>query len=279
MAQFTVLGASGFVGGSLATRLADAGHQVYRPSRGELSSLGGRQLGHVFYCLGVDDAPDNPYGAFESHVAHAANILRFCAFSSMTYLSSTRVYLGARSSREDAELLILPDDGNAIYNATKIAGEQICLAAKNPTVRVVRLSNVLGYAPNSILIVPMLIKNAIKYRKIQLTISPQSSKDYIAIEDVVDLLPRIALEGKLRCYNVASGINVKIGDIVPIIRNALPSDCEWCAGAPTTDFPPIDIGRIQSEFSFTPRPPIDAVASTCSQFRLQLAAPAGVLSE
>jgi nucleoside-diphosphate-sugar epimerase len=275
LTKFTVFGASGFIGGYLAAKLADRGHQVSRPQRGELRSLDGCDIGHAFYCLGIDDAHKNPFGAVEAHISHLAEVLRVCSFSSLTYLSSTRVYLGSKSSHEDAQLCIFPNDDNAIYNVTKITGEQICLAAGRPTVRVVRLSNVIGFAPRGISLIPALIKNALGGKQMRLTISRQSSKDYIAIEDVLDLLPRIALEGGQRRYNVASGINVTLGEIVGIIQRQFPSAAEWLSDSPTMAFPPIDIARIRSEFSFAPRSPTEALACACAQFRQRLSAPIG----
>jgi nucleoside-diphosphate-sugar epimerase len=273
MTDFTILGASGFLGGQLASRLSAKGYEVLRPSRGELNSLRGQDLGHLFYCLGTDNTKADPYGAFKSHVAYLADILRFSAFSSLTYLSSTRIYLGAQCSREDSDLPVLQDDENAIFNAMKIAAEQICLAEGNPTVRAVRLSSVIGVAPRGISLIPMLIKNALNEGKMHLTISSQSSRDYIAIDDVLELLPRIALEGKWRCYNLASGHNVSLGEIVGIIERELSSVGEWQPDAPTVVYPIIDIDRISTEFSFKPRPVPDALISACGEFRAQFRVP------
>jgi nucleoside-diphosphate-sugar epimerase len=272
MPKFSILGASGFVGGALASHLADAGHQVFRPERSELGTLSRLQLGHVIYGLGVEDALNNPYDAYEAHVWHLANILRSCRFSSVTYLSSTRLYLGSAFANEDADLQVSPTDVHAIYNVTKIAGEQLCFATKNPAVRVVRLSNIVGFAPNGTSLIPSLIKNAINERKMRLTISPQSSKDYVVMNDVLDLLPRIVSEGRCRCYNVASGVNVSLGDIVEVVAKEFPSACEWRANAPTVTFPRIDIGLVRSEFAFSPRPALDALASVCAQFRCRFVA-------
>jgi nucleoside-diphosphate-sugar epimerase len=270
MENFTVLGASGFVGGHLASRLSTKGHHVLQPSRAELQSLSGRNLGHVFYCLGKDNTRADPYEAFKAHIAYLADVLRFCTISSLTYLSSTRIYLGSRWSHEDSELHILPDDDNAIFNGMKIAAEQMCFADENPAVRAVRLSNVIGFAPRGISLIPMLIKDAIERGRMRLTISPQSSRDYIAIDDVLDILPRIALGGKWRCYNLASGLNVSLDEIVNLIRDEIPSVSEWRPNPRTVTYPVIDIGRIRSEFSFTPRSALDALICACSQFRAQL---------
>jgi nucleoside-diphosphate-sugar epimerase len=268
--QFTVLGASGFIGSHLASRLAENGHQVFRASRGDLNSLARQELGYVFYCIGEDDAKNNPFNAFDAHLTHLASTLRHNNFRGLTYLSSTRLYLGAQNGKEETQIQIFADDQNAIFNAMKIAGEQLCLTCNNPAVRAVRLSNVIGFAPNGISLIPTLIRDAFLRGRMRLTISPESSKDYIAIEDVLDILPRIALEGKRRCYNLASGINVTLADVVRLIRTEFPSDCDWQPKAPTILFPVIDTTRVRAEFSFSPRPVLDALISACTKFRRHL---------
>ena len=281
--QFTVLGASGFIGGRLASRLAENGHQVWRPSRNDLQSIDRRELGHVFYCIGEDDVSENSFNIADAHVGQLANILKCRKFASLTYLSSTRVYFGAPSANEETPLHVFPDDKGGLFGVMKIAGEQLCFASNNPAVRAVRLSTVIGFSPKGKSLLPTLIKDAFLRGRMCVSIAPQSSRDYIAIEDVIDILPRIAVEGKRRCYNVASGVNVRLGEIVRLIRGEFPSECDWQPDAPTVAFPVIDISRIQTEFSFSPRPALDALVVACVEFRRSLTLPleiqASVLSD
>jgi nucleoside-diphosphate-sugar epimerase len=281
--QFTVLGASGFIGGRLASRLAENGHQVWRPSRNDLQSIDRRELGHVFYCIGEDDVSENSFNIADAHVGQLANILKCRKFASLTYLSSTRVYFGAPSANEETPLHVFPDDKGGLFGVMKIAGEQLCFASNNPAVRAVRLSTVIGFSPKGKSLVPTLIRDAFLRGRMRLAISPQSSRDYIAIEDVIDILPRIAVEGKKRCYNVASGVNVRLAEIVRLISGEFPSECDWQPNAPTVAFPVIDISRIQTEFSFSPRSALDALVVACAEFRRCLRLPleiqASVLSD
>ncbi len=274
MTQYTVLGASGFIGGHLAARLAKDGHEVLRPPRAELKSFAGRRLGHVFYCLGTDDVKNDPYGAFDAHAAHLANFLKTAHFASLTYISSTRLYLGTQSGTEDSPIKILPSDDGAIFNAMKIAAEQLCFATDNSGVRVVRLSNVIGFAPDGISLIPALIRDAMLRGRMRLTISQKSAKDYLDVEDVLDILPRIAVAGSQRCYNVASGFNVPLAEIVAVIHDEFPCACYWRSAAPTIIFPEIDISRVRTEFSFTARPIRPALLSACAEFRRQFTPPA-----
>jgi nucleoside-diphosphate-sugar epimerase len=277
--QVTVLGATGFIGGQLASRLGETGHRVSRPTRQDMKSLDRRELGHVFYCLGEDEVAESPYNALDAHVAHLANILKSQNFASLTYLSSTRIYLGAQSASEDSQLEILPHDERAIFNVMKIAGEQLCVASKHPAVRAVRLSTVIGFAPQGKSLLPTLIRDAMLRARMRLTISPQSSRDYIAVEDVLDILPRIAVEGKERCYNLASGVNVRLAEIVRVIGDEFRSQCDWRPNAPTVDFPVVDTSRIQSEFSFAPRPALAALIFACAEFRRCLGSPLDLQSQ
>ena len=247
---------------------------MLRPPRGELNLLAGRPLGHVFYCLGTDEVKNNPYGAFDAHVVHLANFLKAAHFASLTYISSTRLYLGAQCGTEDSQLKILPSDDNAIFNAMKIAAEQLCFATGNSAVRVVRLSNVIGFAPNGISLIPALIKDAMLRGRMRLTISQKSAKDYLDVEDVLEIIPRIAVEASQRCYNVASGLNVPLAEIVRLIHGAFPCACDWQPAAPTITFPEIDISRLRMEFSFAPRPICPALLSACAEFRRQFTPPA-----
>jgi nucleoside-diphosphate-sugar epimerase len=274
--QFTVLGASGFIGGRLASRLAENGHQVWRPLRTDLQSFDHRELGHVFYCIGEDAVTENPCNAADAHVAQLAHVLKYRHFASLTYLSSTRVYFGAQSANEESQLQVLPHDDGALFSVMKIAGEQLCFASKHPAVRAVRLSSVIGFAPKGKSLIPTVIKDALLQGRIRLMISPQSSRDYIDIEDVLDILPRIAAEGKQRCYNVASGVNIFLAEITRLIGGQFPSECDWRPDAPTVVFPTIDISRVRTEFSFSPRPALDALILACAEFRRYLRLPSGI---
>jgi nucleoside-diphosphate-sugar epimerase len=148
-----------------------------------------------------------------------------------------------------------------------MAGEKLCFASDNPAVRVVRLSTVIGFSPNGKSLIPSLIKDALLRGRMHLTISPQSSRDYVAVEDVIDILPRIATEAKRRCYNIASGVNVQLAEIVRLIAGEFQSECDWRNNAPTIVFPVIDTSRVRTEFSFAPRSALDALILACAEFR------------
>lgn len=263
---YTVLGSSGFIGSHLAKVLQEQELEVNCPTRTELSALSGN-LGHVFYALGVDNVGDDPFGAFDAHVGHLRHILQNCEFHSLTYFSSTRLYLNAPESVEHARLIVDPVDPGRLYNATKIAGEMLCLAAERPQIRVVRISNVVGFAPRGINFIPALIKDALSKREINVTIDPSSSKDYVSLQDAVDLILKVAAAGRSRLYNIGSGVNLTAGEIVAHIERCTGAKAAWQQGAPVVRYAPLAIDRLANEFPFKAMSVLQMLPEICAQFR------------
>ncbi len=263
--NYTVLGATGFIGQHLADALRSSGLPVWCPGRSELFSLAKKDLGHVFYSLGGDNWAKDPFGAIDAHLTHLRRLLEGCDFESLTYISSTRLYLGA-NGREDCPLVVDYKDPGRFHNALKLAGETLCLASERSEVRIARLSNVIGFAPRGISLIPGLIKDAILTGEMKLWTAPDSAKDYIAIEDVVDILPRISASGQCRLYNVASGKNITAASIVACIEAITGATAKWHKGE-TVIFPTISIDRIQKEFQFKPRSPLDLLPTVCGKFK------------
>lgn len=264
--NYTILGATGFIGHHLAVALRDSGVPVSCPNRKELQFAGMKNLGHVFYSLGGDNWADDPFGAVDAHVGHLRRLLEYGRFESLTYISSTRLYLGAASGSEDSALVVDYGDAGRLHNALKLVGEALCLASNRAEVRVIRLSNVIGFAPRGISFIPALIKNAISTGEMDLWIAPESAKDYVAIDDVAGILPRICENGRHRLYNVAGGKNITAASIVACIEAATHAKATWHKGE-TMNFPPISIDRVQQEFQFKPRAALEVLPAVCGQFK------------
>jgi nucleoside-diphosphate-sugar epimerase len=259
MSHFTVLGATGTIGSRLLTSLRMAGHQVDAPGR-EDTRIFTRPLGHAIYCIGVTaDFRTRPLDTVEAHVCLLRRLLAGAQFESLTYLSSTRVYGGEMTVEmdEDAPLRVNPNDPSDLYNLSKLMGESLCLHAGRRNTRAVRLSNVVGgEAAGSANFIPALVSEA-KAGKITLRSDPESAKDYIHIDDVVALLPRIAAEGTRPLYNLASGIQVSHRAWVQALAAHFGAQVEYTPGAPRFSFAPISIARITAEFSAAPRPALE----------------------
>lgn len=261
--SWTVLGASGTIGRRLAAHLRADGNTVYTPSRGDRGWLYLRPLGHVIYAIGLTaDFRQRPYDTVQAHVSVLAELLQRGNFESLLYLSSTRVYARAAGGLEDSPLPVLTQDSSDLYNLSKLMGESLCLQDARAGVRVARLSNVVGGEDaDSVNFVPSLVREA-RSGRIVLQTAADSAKDYIHIDDVVELLPRIAASGLQRLYNVASGVQTTHAQWTAQLAARTGCAVEVAPGAITVRFIPIDIGRIRAEFDFQPRPVLTALAGS-----------------
>lgn len=249
----TVLGAGGFVGRRLAGRLRADGVRCETPARDD-RGLADRDLGHVIYCVGLTaDFRTRPFDTAEAHVGLLNRLLRAGRFASLLYLSSTRVYQGAASAVETAALRVDPNDPSDLYNLTKLTGEALCLSSPRPEVRAVRLSNVYGYDPDSENFLTAVLRDALTVGRVRFATAPASAKDYVAAEDVAAILPRIALEGRRRLYNVAAGENTDNATLAAGVAAATGAATEFAPDAPAVIFPPVDVSRLREEFGWRPR--------------------------
>lgn len=250
--RFTVLGASGFIGSHLVRHLRGRGLDCLAPDRND-GAVFEEDLGHVVYCIGLTaDFRRRLLDTVDAHVCRLLECLRRCRFDSFLYLSSTRVYSGAPSGREDEILRVNPQDPGDVYNLSKLMGEATCFAAGHPRVRVVRLSNVYGPDWRSDNFLVDVIRSAVGQRRVVFGASRDSAKDYISIDDVVSGLTSVALGGRHGLYNLAAGRNVTNGVIADRLRAAAGCEVAFAEGARTVVFPPIDIGRMSAEFGFAP---------------------------
>jgi nucleoside-diphosphate-sugar epimerase len=250
--RFTIFGATGFIGSHLVRRLQQAGHDVLVPSRANMRAAppeGGH--GHVIWAIGLTgDFHSRPFDTMAAHVGDLAPILSQQNFDSFLYLSSTRVYAGARSTAEASQLVVTPSNPSDLYNISKLAGESLCLGLGRPEIRVARLANVTGPREQERFTFLGDICRAARGGQILLRSAPVTEKDYIWIDDAVTLLLRIAMDGQQRIYNVASGRQVRHRAWLEAI-SAL-SGCQWGVEPDAKDasFPSIDISRVAAEFGF-----------------------------
>lgn len=243
MAKFMVLGASGFIGSHLVRHLERSGHDVAAPARGAVPSA---DVDHVVYCVGVTaDFRTRPFETVAAHVTHLAEALPRLRSKSFLYLSSTRVYRAGGG--ENVSLTVQPADPDDLYNATKIAGEALCLAQPATGVRVARLANVYGPGMGSGDFLSAVLREALTGR-LRLRTALESEKDYVAIDDVVRAIERIALGGRHRLYNVASGHNVTHRALAERLGELTGCKISVERSAPRIAYPAIDTGRIAAEF-------------------------------
>ncbi|MCM2678952.1 NAD-dependent epimerase/dehydratase family protein [Echinimonas agarilytica] len=261
--MFTIFGSTGYIGSELVKHLCSLNVPVQAIARGD-SSWKSRSLGHVIYAVGLTAGfREHPEKSLEAHAGLLSEILCHQRFDSLTYLSSTRLYglQSERAAKEDDAISIRPSL-SGVYDSSKLLGESLCLAQSLPTVRVARLSNVFGVGQPSNVFLPQVLSSLRESGQVEIGEAPDSSKDYISIDDVVKMLVSISQRGQHRIYNVASGHNVTHLEIAHAVEKFIPNSVKFAAQGQTRKLASIDIARIHDEFNVTPKlllPSIEAL--------------------
>ena len=258
--RVTVFGSNGFIGQALTARLTTLGHEVIARNRSTFDDpppTGG--FGTVIWAIGMTAGfRTRPFETVDAHVSALARVLQQEAFSGFVLLSSARVYLGAQGTGEVSALRVAPDQPDDLYNISKLMGESLVLSTV-PGARIARLSNVVG--PGEIdrdTFLGMILRAGTEgHITLQTTLS--SAKDYIWIEDAVDLLIRIASEGQSRIYNVASGRQIRHEAWTRAIAGQTGTTVAVARDASEIIVPPLDVTTIHREFGFTALDPVERI--------------------
>ncbi|WP_413441455.1 NAD-dependent epimerase/dehydratase family protein [Synechococcus sp. MIT S1220] len=208
--SITVLGAKGWIGSALVAELKGQGRSVRAITRKSLSDWLSNHdsYGPVIYTIGLtSDFRHRPHETVEAHVSLLSQVLRRPGIEKLVLLSSTRVYARALDTSETTILPCLSSDPSDIYNISKLLGEALLLQDSRPGLKVVRLSNVVGpgQPPNTFL--GALLAEATAKGSATIVQPEDTSKNYVALDDVVRLLPAIAERGRQRIYNLGSDRN------------------------------------------------------------------------
>lgn len=249
---YTVIGGGGHIGSAVCTALEADRLPFQRVTRH--SPIPSNPLGHIIFAAGVTgDFLSRRKDTLHAHVEILASILSRDDYDSLTYLSSTRVYKRSETTSEDQSILVLPEFPDDFYAITKIMGESLCLGVTDRPVKVLRLSNVVGNQAVAGNFLHDVITQARMTGHVTFTSSFSSSKDYIALSDVVEAILMISRYGNERIYNVASGLNVTHGEIARLLMSELDAKIHVAPDAPTESNLPISTIRIASEFGLKPR--------------------------
>jgi len=249
--KFTIFGASGFIGSNLAEHFKKEKIDFSVPDIRKEDILN-NSLGHVIYSIGVSDFLQRPYDAVEAHVCILRKLLQYGKFDSLLYISSGRIYYNGTSTNEEDSLIINPLQTSDLYNISKVMGESLCVASRHENIRIVRPSNVTGNNITSNLFIPSILRDAVDKKIITLHSTLDSEKDYVYIDDVITILPKIALHGKHKVYNLAFGKNITNKEIVEEISRVTNCKVQITSDAKRFSYPNISITRIQNEFGYKP---------------------------
>ena len=255
--RFTVFGADGFVGKSLVAHLVADGHEVLTPDR-EQQLVSATDLGHVIYCIGVtgSDFLTQQFKVVQAHVSLISHVLENCTFSSLVYLSSARMYEGLKSTAESSVFQATTENISDFYNLSKLFGESLVLNCGVENTRVVRVAYAVNLAESSTNYMAVKAREAAS-GNVVFQAHRDSVKDYVLLDDVVSLLSKIAINGKERVYNIASGVNVSTLEIANLLKDTTGCTVEFLDSEPCRKPVAIDISRIKNEFGFQPTSVLD----------------------
>tara|TARA_B100002051_G_scaffold166355_1_gene157168 strand:- start:3570 stop:4388 length:819 start_codon:yes stop_codon:yes gene_type:complete len=255
MSEITILGANGWIGSALAHFCEHKkDHKVHRVGRRDLtewmSSASLKAQDIVFYCIGLtSDFRNKPHETIKAHSTILSSLIQQVRIDNLVYLSSSRVYSRADVGKENVDLTVNPNQSSDIYNISKLLGESLVLSIPKPGFKVARLSNVLGKKQPSHTFVGQLLASARMHRQVTIMQAAATAKDYISLDNVVELLYAVAFYGKDRIYNIARGENTSHAYIAHWLSLF---DCQVdFAHAETNsiEFPMISNDRISREFS------------------------------
>lgn len=249
MDKITVIGGKGFIGNELVHYLKKKKYNVYVSGRND-KSIFTQDLGTVVYCAGYGNCSEGPFDVLQSNTDYLSSILQKATFKRIIYLSSTRLYMGSESSREDSNVKINTDDNRRLFNLTKLVSEELCFLSGRDAI-VVRPSNVYGLALDSNLYLPSITRKAIQTGRVDMYVSPGYSKDYVSVKTVVSAIEKlIAHKVKHNLYNIASGYNTSAREISEILLEHIDCSVTWHeVNIEKEDkFPETNIERLNEEF-------------------------------
>lgn len=254
----TVLGSTGFIGRALRDALERSGHDVIAPERAELHRLDG-DLGSVFYCIGMTGHfRQMPRETVTSQVALLADVLFRCDFQSFIYLSSTRVYgtTAQDGAMDEARSISVVPGADKTYDLSKLLGESLCAARSGARMISARLSNVYGPGMSANTFLGSVLGALAHDGRVRIEEDPASSKDYVALTDVVSALLALTASGAEGCYNIASGTPVTHADIAHHLAQH-GHDVGFVPAGPVRRFPTISVDKLRNVIDYRPRSLLD----------------------
>ena len=214
--EITVLGAGGWIGAALLAELQRQRRPVRAVGRADLPAWLAEQdqEGPVIYAIGLTaDFRQRPHATAEAHVSLLSQVVQRPGIEHLLLLSSTRVYARSADTRETATLPCLSSDPSDLYNLSKLLGEALVLQDPRQGMKVVRISNVVGPRQPNSTFVGALLEEARVGGLVTIQQTSDTTKDYVALADVLRLLPLIAERGQQRLYNLGSGRNTSHAEV------------------------------------------------------------------
>jgi nucleoside-diphosphate-sugar epimerase len=294
MAHAVVTGGTGFVGANLVRRLAGEGHDVHLLVRRGYSDWRIRAMAHQIHLHEVELTNGDllldvmrtigpewvfhlaVYGAYPSQTDVGTmvqtNIVGTLNVVQASLRAGARVVVNTGSSSEygfknrPADELE-PAEPNSPYAVTKLAATQLCrhMAQQNGArVCTLRLYSVYGPFEEPTRLIPTLLVAGLK-RSLPRLADPRTGRDFVYVDDVVDAYLSAAASATMESgtiFNVGTGVQTSIADVVELVREMMRIDEEprWGSYPDRAWDTPCwvaDSTRIQAALGWFPRYTLD----------------------
>lgn len=260
--KVVITGASGFIGNCVARQLLANGHEVHlllRPGANLWRLNGILDQCHVHDADIVDGEtvrrvvsqiqPEAilhlaAYGAYEwqseASTILQTNVLGTCHLLEAATAAGATLFVNTGSSSEygyRSEPMRESDrlQPNSVYAVAKAAQSHLCsLHAQNAGMSVVtfRLFSVYGPWEEPSRLVPTLIRRARAGLRLTM-VAPETARDFIYVDDVVNALLQFStlrgMSGQI--FNLGTGVQSTLRDVVSVIQEVVGSKSEVCWGA------------------------------------------------
>ena len=221
--RYTIFGSTGFFGKNLYKVLKEKKKKIYIPKKNKY--IFNKNLGNVIYCIGTSESIKNPKNALTANLEILSNLLTF-----------------------------EQNEKGAYFKSLKLAAESLCLQMNNPNIKIIRLANLFGYYfTNQVYLLPTLLRQSIKKGEINIIINKNSRKNYLSVNDAIDVILKIITKSKYQVYNVASDKQISINQISEKIRELTNCKINYKNSNLLLNEPKINIQRIKKEFNFKPK--------------------------
>ena len=248
-----ITGGSGFIGANLVRRALEDGHDVHlilRPGHAPWRLQEIVNAVHV-HQAGIEDAdavrrivhavrPDwvfhlAAYGAYSNQTGMArmvsTNLLGWVALldacagvgaEAIVHTGSSSEY-GARRTPASETDMVEPNSDYAVTKAAATHYGQLAARTRDLPVTTLRLYSAYGPFEEPTRLIPTLLTHALR-GSLPPLVSPETPRDFVYVGDMVDAMLAVAASKDVpqaAIYNISTGIETRLRDIVSLVRQKL----------------------------------------------------------
>lgn len=231
--SIVVLGASGFIGQRVESRLAESGARVEGHSSSTCDLLDERAVCALFerlgtrdtvvFCAAIGRAVEDSPSAMWRNIQMVDNVVRAVGsggLRSLVYLSSVDVY--GRPPRTLPITEETPPYPTGYYGVSKIASEFLLNRLEGTVpVTVLRLPGVYGPVDRFRSVIGSFVRQIVDDEPVQLVDGGATLRDYVFVDDVADLVGELVERPEHELYNVATGDSRSVSEIAELVGAAL----------------------------------------------------------